>query len=52
MKPEKSELKKKYKCMNCKKELKCSCFDIDLDEYHAPFCSAKCLLEWDKKKDD
>lgn len=38
--------------MNCNKELKCSCFDIDLDEYHAPFCSAKCLIQWSKKHKD
>ena len=48
-----TKLKKEpYKCINCQKDCKCNCFDIDLDEYHAPFCSSECILEWTKRNSD
>jgi len=41
----------KYNCINCQKKLKCSCFDIDLDDKHAPFCSAECVLDYDERNE-
>ena len=43
---------KKYQCIYCKNKLKCACFDIDLDEYHSPFCSAKCVIKFSNKYEE